>query len=170
MSGELGVYSGSGSGTIDRAVSRHIGLAYETHVQYGKEKLHEESPRRIITSQKRGAVNQRIVVENGHGNSWDYISTAAEDRELKRQAAEGDPEETLKGWKRDVYACTTPNWLTTTQVFDRLDPSRAKQPNAKQQVRRTLRDLVTDHDLLESKDSDEFQGEMSWRRKEVSRT
>lgn len=170
MSGELGVYSGSGHGSIDRAVSRFIGLGFESHLEYGKEKLHQESPRRIITSQKRGGGNERIVVENGDHNTWDYISTAAEDRELKRQAEEGDPEETLKGWKRAVYDCTTDDWLTTSQVFDRLSPARARQATAKQQVRRTLRDLITDHDLLESRDSEEFQGEMSWRRKPASYT
>jgi len=163
MSGEIGVYSGSGSGTIDRAVSRHIGLAYDTHLENGKEKLHTESPRRIITSQKRGAGNQRLIVENGNFNTWDYISTAAEDRELKRQAAEGDPDVRFRGWKKDVYAATTDDWLTTTQVYGRLDADRAKSKNAKQQVRRTLRDLADEHHL-EAKDSTEFQGEMSWRR------
>ena len=165
LSGELGVYSGSGSGTIDRAVSRHIGLAYDTHLENGKEKLHTESPRRIITSQKRGAGNQRLIVENGSFNTWDYIGTAAEDRELKRQASEGEPDESLKGWKKETYAATTDDWLTTSEIFARIDSRRAKQASAKQQIRRTLRDLTTDHDLLESKDSPEFQGEMSWRRK-----
>jgi energy-coupling factor transporter ATP-binding protein EcfA2 len=78
MSGELGVYSGSGSGSIDRAISRHIGLAYCTHIEAGEEKLQTESPRRVITSQKRGAANQRLIVENGpfntshvaHGCPW----------------------------------------------------------------------------------------------------
>lgn len=164
MSGEVGVYSGSGSGTIDRAVSRHIGLAYDTHIENGKEKLHTESPRRLITSQKRGAGNQKLIVENGNFNSWDYISTAAEDRELKRQADEGDPEGSLKGWKRDAYISSTNNWLTTSQILTRVNPERAKAPNAMKQIRRALRDLVDDHHLLEAKDSTEFQGEMSWRR------
>ena len=164
MSGEVGVYSGSGSGTIDRAVSRHIGLAYDTHIENGKEKLHTESPRRLITSQKRGAGNQKLIVENGNFNSWDYISTAAEDRELKRQADEGDPEGSLKGWKRDAYISSTNNWLTTSQILARVNPERAKSPNAMKQIRRALRDLVDDYHLLEAKDSTEFQGEMSWRR------
>ena len=164
MSGEVGVYSGSGSGTIDRAVSRHIGLAYDTHKENGAEKLHKESPRRIITSEKRGAGNQKLIVENGNFNTWDYISTAAEDRELKRQAEEGDPEGSLKGWKRDAYISSTDNWLTTSQVLARVNAERAKAPNAMKQIRRALRDLVDDHHLLEAKDSSDFQGEMSWRR------
>ena len=165
LSGELGVYSGSGHGSIDRAVSRFIGLAYEMHVQNGKETLHKESPRRIITSQKRGAGNQRIIVENGNFNTWDYISTAAEDRELKRQEKEDAPDASFKGWKRDIYACTTDEWLTTSQVHSRLAPEKAKKHNSRQQVRRALRELETDHGLIECKESTLFQGELSWRRK-----
>lgn len=165
--GELGVYSGSGSGSIDRAVSRFIGLGFETHMQNGREKLHEDSPRRILTSQKRGATNQRLVLENGHHNTWDYIGTAAEMRELQR-AAEDDcsPEERLKGWKKDVYGATTTDWLTTTEVFDRIDPERAKSRNAKQQVRESLRKLASDHQLIEQEMADgDGTAEVRWRRK-----
>ena len=164
MAGELGVYSGSGSGTIDRAVSRFIGLGYETHRDHGVEKLHEDSPRRILTSQKRGAGNQRLVLENGNNNTWDLIGTAAEVREMQREDEEGSVEQRFKGWKKAVWDATTDDWLSTTQVFNRLEPSRAKASNAKQQVRRTLRDLITDHNILQSQDSEEFQGEMLWRR------
>ena len=164
MAGELGVYSGSGSGTIDRAVSRFIGLGYETHREHGVEKLHEDSPRRILTSQKRGAGNQRLVLENGNHNTWDLIGTAAEVREMQREDEEGTAEQRFKGWKKAVWDATTDDWLSTTQVFNRLNPSRARAPNAKQQVRRTLRDLITDHNVLQSQDSEKFQGEMLWRR------
>ena len=164
MAGELGVYSGSGSGTIDRAFSRFIGLGYETHREHGVEKLHEDSPRRILTSQKRGAGNQRLVLENGNNNTWDLIGTAAEVREMQREDEEGSAEHLFKGWKKAVWEATTDDWLSTTQIFNRLDSSRAKAANAKQQVRRTLRDLITDHNVLQSQDSEEFQGEMLWRR------
>ena len=83
---------------------------------------------------------------------------------LKRQADEGDPEGSLKGWKRDAYISSTNNWLTTSQILARVNPERAKAPNAMKQIRRALRELVDDHHLLEAKDSTEFQGEMSWRR------
>ncbi|NMO84304.1 MULTISPECIES: AAA family ATPase [unclassified Prochlorococcus] len=166
MAGELGVYSGSGSGTIDRAVSRFLGLGYETHKENGVEKLHEDSPRRILTSQKRGAGNQRLVLENGNRNTWDFIGTAAEVREMRREDELGAGTTPFnKGWKKDVWEATTDQWQSTTQVFDRLTPQRAKASNAKQQVRRTLRDIATDHDLIESQDSEDFQGEMLWRRK-----
>ena len=164
MAGELGVYSGSGSGTIDRAVSRFIGLGYETHREHGVEKLHEDSPRRILTSQKRGAGNQRLVLENGNHNTWDLIGTAAEVREMQREDEEGTAEQRFKGWKKAVWDATTDDWLSTTQVFNRLDPSRARNRNGKQQVRRALRDLITDHDVLQSQDSEVFQGEILWRR------
>ena len=164
MAGELGVYSGSGSGTIDRAVSRFIGLGYETHREHGVEKLHEDSPRRILTSQKRGAGNQRLVLENGNHNTWDLIGTAAEVREMQREDEEGSAEQRFKGWKKAVWDATTDDWLSTTQVFNRLNPSRARNRNGKQQVRRALRDLITDHDVLQSQDSEVFQGEILWRR------
>jgi hypothetical protein len=164
MSGELGVYSGSGSGTIDRAVSRHIGLAYETHMEYGKEKLHTESPRRIITSQKRGAANQRLIVENGPFNTWDYISTAAEDRELKREAQEGEAAERLKGWKQAIYvtlrAASGEGWLATSQVADALPEPYCAKPNALKQCQRNLRDLADDGLVEEDKKAI---GEVRWR-------
>jgi hypothetical protein len=156
MSGELGVYSGSGSGSIDRAISRHIGLAYQTHVEAGKEKLQTESPRRVITSQKRGAANQRLIVENGPFNTWDYISTAAEDRELKRQAQEGDPADRLTGWKKSVYgvlAAAGGDWLTTSQVSAALPAECASTNTADKQTQRNLRFLADDGIIEEDKQS-----------------
>lgn len=160
MSGELGVYSGSGSGTIDRAVSRHIGLAYDTHMENGKEKLHTESPRRVITSQKRGAGNQKLIVENGNQNTWDYIGTAAEDRELKRQADQGDPEDSLRGWKRAIYRTLTDDWQTTSQVAAALPEGYVNKPNALKQVQRNLRDME-DQGLIEQ--DRKAIGEARWR-------
>jgi hypothetical protein len=167
INGELGVYSGSGHGSIDRAVSRFIGLGYETHKENGIDKLHEDSPRRILTSQKRGAGNQRLVLENGHRNSWDYIGTAAEIRELQREDQEGSADESLKGWKKDVYAATTSEWRNTSQVFDSLTPERKKHKNAKQQVRESLRKLDTDHHLIEQRNAtiDDPGNEAFWRRR-----
>ncbi len=169
LSGELGVYSGSGHGSIDRAVSRFIGLAYEMHRENGKETLHKESPRRIITSQKRGAGNQKIIVENGNFNTWDYVSTAAEDRELKRQAKDDDNGSDSPfrqgSWKSDVYVSTTDNWLTTTEITDRLTGEHAKAKNAKQQVRDNLRYLVDDHGLIEQRSNPaDPTKEAQWRR------
>jgi hypothetical protein len=161
--GELGVYSGSGHGSIDRAVSRFIGLGYESHLEHGQEKLHEDSPRRVITSQKRGAANQRLIVENGPFNSWDYISTAAEDRELKRQAQEGDPAERLTGWKKAVYGVLTAaggEWLTTSQVSDALPPEFASKNNAGKQTQANLRLLADDGTIEEDRQSI---GEHRWR-------
>lgn len=164
MAGEIGVYSGSGHGSIDRAVSRFVGLAYETHVEHGKEKLHEESPRRVLTSQKRGAVNQRLIVENGHGNTWDYISTAAEDRELKRADREGDAADRLKGWKKAIHevlaAAPGDGWLTTSQVYGALPPSFASKNNASRQTQNNLRALA-DEALIEQDPASI--GEARWR-------
>jgi hypothetical protein len=161
--GELGVYSGSGHGSIDRAISRHIGLAYETHKEPGNEKLHTESPRRVITSQKRGAANQRLIVENGPFNSWDYISTAAEDRELKRQAQEGDATERLKGWKKAVYqvlAVAQGQWLATSQVVADLPPEFATKVYAHKQTQTNLRALADDGTI---EDDRLTIGECRWR-------
>ena len=90
-----------GHGSIDRAVPS--GLGYETHKEAGVEKLHEDSPRRLLTSQKRGAENQRLVLEHGNQNTWDYIGTAAEQRELKREDEEGPVGERLRGWKLEAW-------------------------------------------------------------------
>lgn len=160
MSGSVGVYSGSGHGSIDRAVSRHIGLGYETHVEAGREKLHEESPRRVITSQKRGAINQRIIVENGNGNSWDYIGTDAEERELRRQANEGDAIDRLKGWQKATYAALTTEWLTTSAVLAALPSEKQSTASAPKQVQRALRALQQNGLIEEDRQSI---GECRWR-------
>lgn len=160
MTGEIGVYSGSGSGTIDRAVSRHIGLAYDTHIENGKEKLHTESPRRIITSQKRGAGNQKLIVENGNYNTWDFINTAAEDRELKRQSREGDPQDTLRGWKRGLFNALTPEWQSTSQVVDALPDDLRSKPSALKQAQRNLREMDSEGLIEQDRQS---VGEARWR-------
>jgi hypothetical protein len=161
LSGNAGVYCGSGHGSIDRAVSRVIGLAYETHTQGGIQKLHEESPRRVITSQKRGAANQRLIVEMGRGNTWDYISTAAEDLELKRQDREGDAADGLKGWKKAIYdtLASADGWMTTSAVTAALPHPFASKPNAHKQVQRSLRDLADQGVITEDKASI---GETRW--------
>ena len=161
INGQVGVYSGSGHGSIDRAVSRFIGLAYETHVEAGKEKLHEDSPRRVLTSQKRGAANQRLIVEMGPHGSWDYIGTAAEQRELRRQDQDGPAEESFKGWKHHTIQACSAEWLTTTQIFDRLPEERRSKRNGKQQVRESLRLLVDVHGRVEQDPA--AIGEARWR-------
>ena len=86
MAGELGVYSGSGSGTIDRAVSRFIGLGYETHRDHGVEKLHEDSPAASSPAKNAGQAINASSLKNGNNNTWDLIGTAAEVREMQREA------------------------------------------------------------------------------------
>jgi hypothetical protein len=166
MSGELGVYSGSGSGTIDRAVSRFVGLGYDTHKENGIEKLHEDSPRRILTSQKRGAGNQRLVLENGNNNTWDLIGTAAEVREMRREDEEGPAEERLTGWKLEAWKSTTDEYLTTSKILARVSSPRAKKPHARKQLREALAELRDRHDLIEQMEAETFQGENLWRRKQ----
>ncbi len=163
--GDLGVYSGSGHGSIDRAVSRFIGLGYETHKEHGIEKLHEDSPRRVLTSQKRGAGNQRLILENGHHNTWEFIGTAAEMRELRREDEEGPAEERLTGWKLDAYKATTDQWLSTGQILEAIESPRAKKPNAHKQLRESLAELRTKHQLVQQKEADTYQGQVLWRRK-----
>ena len=102
----------------------------------------------------------------GPSGCWDFISTSEEQRKLEEEDVTGQTEqERFKGWKKAVWEATTDDWLLTSQVVARLDPQKAKAKNAAQQVRRTLRDLASDHRLLDSQDSDDFQGEMMWRRK-----
>jgi len=153
LNGNAGVYCGSGHGSIDRAVSRVIGLAYETHTQGGIEKLHEESPRRVITSQKRGAANQRLIVEMGPHNTWDYISTAAEDLELKRQDRDGDATDRLKGWKKAIYdtLASADGLITTSAVTAALPHPYACKPHAHKQVQRSLRELADDGVISEDR-------------------
>lgn len=161
--GELGVYSGSGSGSIDRAVSRFIGLGYEIHKENGTEKLHEDSPRRVLTSQKRGAANQRLILENGHHNNWEFIGTSDEVRNAQREDPEEDHTTQLKGWKLDIWIALRDVWQSTSEVFDQLPEPRKKKNNAKTVFREGLRALVQKG--LIQQQSAGYQCEASWRRK-----
>ena len=161
--GELGVYSGSGHGSIDRAVSRFIGLGYETHKEHGMDKLHEDSPRRILTSQKRGAEAQRLVLENGNFNTWELIGTAAEIREAQREDIDDDPAAKFKGWKLDCWNALSVDWQSTTQLFDQLPAERRNKKNGSQVLREKLREFLTAQ-LIEQQPR-EFDGEASWRLK-----
>lgn len=166
FNGNTGVYSGRGSGSLDGAVSRVLGLSYLFHKENGKDVLHKTSPRRQLVSEKRGSTNQDLIIEMGPSGCWDFIGTSQEQRQLEEEDATGQAtQERLKGWKKAAWEATTDNWLHTSQILSRLNPEKAKAKNASQQLRRTLRDLITDHDLLESKGSEQFQGEMLWRRK-----
>jgi hypothetical protein len=164
--GELGVYSGSGHGSIDRAVSRFIGLGYETHKQNGVDVPHQDSPRRILTSQKRGAANQRLVLENGDQNTWDYIGTAAEIREAQREEIDESPEQRFKGWKLAAWKALSTEWRTTSAVYEQLADDLQRKPNGRKVLGEKLRDLREEEQIQHR--SGGYQTEAEWRLKPSS--
>ncbi len=161
--GELGIYSGSGHGSIDRAVSRFVGIGYETHKEHGVDKLHEDSPRRILTSQKRGAEAQRLILENGGHNNWELIGTAAEIREAQREDIDDDPAAKFKGWKLDSWNTLTDQWQSTAELFNRLPAECRKKKNGRQVMRERLRDFLNAGLIQQQRP--EFESEASWRLK-----
>ena len=158
------MYSGSGHGSIDRAVSRFIGLGYETHKQNGVDVPHQDSPRRILTSQKRGAANQRLILENGNFNTWDYIGTAAEIREAQRQDIDDEPTARFKGWRGAVWNALSDEWATSSELLARLPDEYRRKKNALQVLREKLREF------RESERIDQqhvgYQKECRWRLKQ----
>lgn len=167
FTGNTGVYAGRGSGSLDAACSRVLGLSYLFHKENGKDVLHKTSPRRQLVSEKRGTSNKDLIVEMGPSGSWDFISTTQEQRQLEQEDATGQTEqERFKGWKKDVWEATTDNWLTTSQIANRLNPQRAKAANVKQQTREQLRKLA-DEAFIEQETLRQFQGDARWRRSQA---
>ena len=165
FTGNTGVYAGRGSGSLDGAVSRVLGLSYLFHKENGKDVLHKTSPRRQLVSEKRGTTNQDLIVEMGPSGCWDFISTSEEQRQLEQEEETGQtPQEGFKGWKKAVWEATTDNWLTTSQIIGRLSPERAKAKSVKDQTREQLRKLA-DGKFIEKEDVRlEFQEDVRWRR------
>ena len=152
FSGNTGVYAGRGSGSLDGAVSRVLGLSYLLKREGGKEVLDKTSPFRKLVSEKRGATNQDVVIEM-LTTGWGYVGTSAEQRQRQAEeqgkALQDRPQTRFKKWKKAAWEATTDTWLSTAQIIDRLDRDLAKGANVSTQIHRALTDIYEKTNLLE---------------------
>jgi hypothetical protein len=83
--GNLGVGAGRGSGAIDAAVSRVIGLGLLHKMEHGVNVPQESDPRRELLSTKRGGAAVHIVVSSDSSGAWMNEGSAADLKTAERK-------------------------------------------------------------------------------------
>ena len=143
----IGVGAGRGSGAIDAAVSRVIGLGLIHKMEGGALVAQESDPRRELISTKRGGATLHLVVNS---NDWSVEGTADE---LKRQERQQHLISNLTEAQTDVLSVleATDDWITTRDVVAGLGSDYGDGTGSKAAAtRRTLKRLET-LGLIESK-------------------
>ena len=143
----IGVGAGRGSGAIDAAVSRVIGLGLIHKMEGGALVAQESDPRRELISTKRGGATLHLVVNS---NDWSVEGTADE---LKRQERQQHLLSNLTEAQTDVLSVleATDDWITTRDVVAGLGDDYGDGTGSKAAAtRRTLKRLET-LELIESK-------------------
>ena len=143
----IGVGAGRGSGAIDAAVSRVIGLGLIHKMEGGALVAQESDPRRELISTKRGGATLHLVVNS---DDWSVEGTADE---LKRQEREQHLISNLTEAQTDVLSVleATDDWITTRDVVAGLGGDYGDGTGSKAAAtRRTLKRLET-LGLIESK-------------------
>lgn len=82
--GNLGVGAGSGSGQIDAAVSRVIGLSLIHKLEGGLNVPQESDPRRELLSTKRGGKTLHLVISSDEAGRWICHGSAEEMKRTER--------------------------------------------------------------------------------------
>ena len=129
--GNIGVGAGRGSGAIDAAVSRVIGLGLIHKMDNGQMVPQESDPRRELLSTKRGGKTEHLIVSSDGNGFWDVHGSAEalKARERQERVVAG-----LTEAQSDVLSvlAAADGWLTTRQVveglgedYDRTGPNAA---------------------------------------------
>jgi hypothetical protein len=113
----LGVGAGRGSGAIDAAASRVIGLGLIHRMEHGQMVADETSPERELLSTKRGGPTVHLIVRMDAGN-WSLVGDAGEQkrerqREQQRKNLTKDQARVL-----EVLDAKAGQFLTTRQVAE----------------------------------------------------
>lgn len=74
--GNLGVGAGRGSGAIDAAVSRVVGLGLTYKMENGAMVAQESDPRRELLSTKRGGKTEHLIISSDANGFWDVHGDA----------------------------------------------------------------------------------------------
>jgi hypothetical protein len=120
--GNLGVGAGRGSGAIDAAVSRVVGLGLIYRMDNGQMVAQESDPRRELLSTKRGGKTEHLIVSSDERGFWDVHGTAdalkAQERQQRAMSGLTEPQtdaldavEAADGWitTRDVVKALLPD-------------------------------------------------------------
>lgn len=116
--GNLGVGAGRGSGAIDAAVSRVIGLGLIYRMENGVMVAQEADPRRELLSTKRGGATMHLIVSSDGNGFWDRLGDAAD---LKREERKERARVSLSEDQDKVMAALEDKpgeWLTVRDVVE----------------------------------------------------
>ena len=117
--GNLGVGAGRGSGAIDAAVSRVVGLGLIYRMDNGQMVAQESDPRRELLSTKRGGKTEHLIVSSDEDGFWDVHGTA---EALKAQERQQRTRSNLTEAQSDVLSAveSADGWTTTRDVVEAL--------------------------------------------------
>jgi hypothetical protein len=117
--GNLGVGAGRGSGAIDAAVSRVVGLGLIYRMENGQMVAQESDPRRELLSTKRGGKTEHLIVSSDEHGFWDVHGTA---EALKAQERQQRTRSNLTEAQSDVLSAveSADGWITTRDVVEAL--------------------------------------------------
>ena len=123
--GTLGIGAGRGSGAIDGAVSRVVGLGLIHKMENGIWTPQEADPRRELLSTKRGGKEEHLIIRSDHTGQWLCDGTA---EELKRAERAERVIANLTDLQDQILTALARNgshgsqWLSGRQVTEALLP------------------------------------------------
>jgi hypothetical protein len=115
--GNLGVGAGRGSGDIDAAVSRVVGLGLIYKMENGQMVAQESDPRRELLSSKRGGKTLHLVVRSDASGFW---SNEGDAEALKQQERQERAISNLTEAQGDVWALldAADGWMTLRALME----------------------------------------------------
>jgi len=115
--GNLGVGAGRGSGAIDAAVSRVIGLGLTYKMENGVMVAQESDPRRELLSTKRGGKTEHLIISSDASGFWDVHGDA---EALKANERKERTISNLTEPQSDVLSAVeaADGWITTRGIVE----------------------------------------------------
>ena len=148
--GNLGVGAGRGSGAIDAAVSRVIGLGLTYKMENGMMVAQESDPRRELLSTKRGGKTEHLIISSDASGFWDVHGDA---EALKAQERIERTIGNLTEPQSDVLSAVEAanGWITTRGIVEALVPGDEYEPKgSKAAATRTVLKRLEVLGLIES--------------------
>jgi len=140
--GNLGVGAGRGSGAIDAAVSRVIGLGLTYKMENGAMVAQESDPRRELLSTKRGGKTEHLIISSDARGFWDVHGDA---EALKAQERKARTINNLTEMQSDVLNAikSTSNWVTIKDIIEALGEVYESKNSFAANIRKIVKRLET---------------------------
>jgi len=139
--GNLGVGAGRGSGAIDAAVSRVVGLGLIYRMENGVMLPQESDPRRELLSTKRGGKTEHIIISSDASGFWDVHGSA---EALKARERQERVMANLTEAQSSVLSAfdTADGWLSTRGIAEAMGDVYEATGSKAAGLRKVLKRLV----------------------------